>query len=137
MRSRLALEYLFSLFVLAVCSIISVGLRQHLALENFAIIYLFGVMAVSVRGSRGPAVVNAVLSVAAFHYFCVPPFDSFRIEDPTYVVTLAGMLTVGLVTTTLMARIRNSAAEALKREAQTKELYRLREEAEMEIQRER
>jgi two-component system sensor histidine kinase KdpD len=137
MRSKFALQYLFSLFVLAICSIISVGLRDHLALENFAIIYLFGVMAVSVRCSLGPALMNALLSVTAFYYFCVPPFDSFRIEDPTYVVTLAGMLTVGLVTTTLTARIRNQAEEALKREAQTKELYRLREEAEMEIQKER
>src|SRR5262249_23763951 len=98
MRSRVALEYLFSLFVLAICSIISVGLRHHLALENFAIIYLFGVLAVSVRCSLGPALLNALLAVAAFYYFCVPPFDSFRIEDPTYLVTLAGMLTVGLVT---------------------------------------
>jgi K+-sensing histidine kinase KdpD len=130
-------EYLLSVFVLGVCSVISVGLRNYLALENFAIIYLFGVMAISLRCSRGTSLINALLAVASFHYFCVPPFDSFVIEEPNYVVTLAGMLTVALVTTRLAMKIRNQAEEALRREEQTKELYRLREQAEMEVQKER
>jgi K+-sensing histidine kinase KdpD len=137
MKNSRALEYLASLVVLGICSVIAVGLRNYLALENFAVIYLFGVMAVSVRCSRGPALTNAVLAVASFHYFCVPPFDSFRIEDPTYIVTLVGMLTVAVVMTTLTMRIRKQAAEALQREEQTRELYRLRDAAEMEIQKER
>ncbi len=136
-KSSKAFEYLLSLVVLGLCSIVSVGLRNELALENFAIIYLFGVMAVSLRCSLGPSILNAVLAVASFHYFCVPPFDSFAIEDPSYVVTLAGMLVVALVTTTLAVKIRRQAAEALQRETQTRELYRLREEAEVEIQKER
>jgi two-component system sensor histidine kinase KdpD len=116
---------------------ISVEFRHKLALENFAIIYLFGIMAVSVWCSRGPALTNTFLAVAAFYYLSVPPWDSFRIEDPTYVVTLSGMLTVGLVMTTLTMRIRQQAVEALRREEQTKELYRLRDAAELEVQRER
>jgi len=137
MRTKVGLEYLLSLLVLAICSVVSVALRHRLALENFAIIYLFGVMAVSLRCSRGPSLMNAFLAVASFHYFCVPPFDSFRIEDASYIVTLVGMLTVALVTTTLTMKIRNQAAEALRREEQTRELYRLREEAELEVQKER
>lgn len=135
--SKVWFEYLFGVVVVGLCSFISVLLRHHLALENFAIIYMFGVLAVSVRCSRGPALVNAFLAVGSFHYFCVPPFDSFIIEDPNYVVTLVGMLTIALVTTTLTMKIRKQAADALKREEQTKELYRLREQAEMEVQKER
>ena len=116
---------------------ISVLLRNHLALENFAIIYMFGVLAVSVRCSRGPAMANAFLAVGSFHYFCVPPFDTFIIEDYNYAVTLVGMLTIALVTTTLTMKIRKQAEDALRREEQTKELYRLRELAEMEVQKER
>jgi two-component system sensor histidine kinase KdpD len=67
----------------------------------------------------------------------VPTFDSFRIEDDSYFITLLGMLIVALVTTTLTGKIRNQAAEAIEREEQTKELYRLREEAETEVQKER
>jgi two-component system sensor histidine kinase KdpD len=135
--SKVWLECLFSVFVVGICSGISVMLRNHLALENFAIIYMFGVLAVSVRCSRGPAMANAFLAVGSFHYFCVPPFDTFIIEDYDYAVTLVGMLTIALVTTTLTMKIRKQAEDALRREEQTKELYRLRELAEMEVQKER
>lgn len=137
MKTSKGLEYLFSVAIVGICSASSILLRNHLALENFVIFYMFGVMAVSARCSRGPAIANAILSVVSFHFFSLPPFDSFRIEDPTYVVTLCGLLSVSLVTTTLTMKIRNQAAEALKREEQTKELYRLREKAEMEVQKER
>jgi len=137
MKSSKGGEYLSSIAVAGLCSVIAVLLRNHLARENFVIIYMFAVMAVSIRYSRGPALVHAILAVASFHFFFVPPFDSFRMEDPTYVVTLFGILAVALVTTKLTMKIRNQAAEALQREEQTKELYRLREEAEMEVQKER
>jgi two-component system, OmpR family, sensor histidine kinase KdpD len=78
-----------------------------------------------------------ILAVGSFHYFCVPPFEPFIIEDSHYVFTLVGMLTIALVTTTLTMKIRKQAVDALKREEQTKELYRLREEAEVEVQKER
>jgi len=136
-NSKVWLECLFSVLVVGICSVISVLLRNRLALENFAIIYMFGVLAVSVRCSRGPAMANAFLAVGSFHYFCVPPFDTFIIEDSNYAVTLVGMLTIALVTTTLTMKIRKQAEDALKREEQTKELYRLRELAEMEVQNER
>lgn len=123
MKNSKGLEYLLSVAVLAICSVISVGLRNHLAIENFAIIYMFGVMAVSLFCSRGPALMNAVLAVVLFHYFCIPPFDSFLVADPDSVITLAGMLTVALVTTTLTLKIRNQAE--------------VREKAELEVQRER
>src|SRR5678815_939367 len=135
--SKVWFEYLFGVVVVGLCSFISVLLRNHLALENFAIIYMFGVLAVSVRCSRGPAMANAFLAVGSFHYFCVPPFDTFIIEDYDYAVTLVGMLTIALVTTTLTMKIRKQAEDALRREEQTKELYRLRELAEMEVQKER
>src|SRR5882724_5437546 len=127
MKISKGVEYVFSVAVVGLCSALAVLLRSHLALENFVIIYMFAVMAVSIRFSRGPAMAHAFLAVASFHFFCVPPFDSFRIEDPTYTVTLFGILAVAFVTTTLTMKIRNQAAEAQEREKQTKELYRLRE----------
>jgi K+-sensing histidine kinase KdpD len=139
-RSRnlqIRIEYFISIAAVAICSAISILLRSHLALTNFAIVYILGVVAVSVRCSRRPALLNAFLTVAAFYYFCVPPFDSFRIEDDSYFITLFGMLTVALVTSTLTGKIRNQAAEAIQREEQTRELFRLRQEAEVEVQNER
>jgi K+-sensing histidine kinase KdpD len=130
-------EYAFSVAVVGICSFISVLLRSRLDLANFAIVYMLGVLAVSTRCSRRPALLNAFLSVLAFYYFSVPRFNSFVLVDYDHVITLVGMLTVALVTSTLTLKIRQQAAEALEREEQAKELYRLREEAEAEIQNER
>src|SRR4026207_1150231 len=128
MRISKRAEYFLSIAVVVACATSSVLLRNRLALENFVIFYIFGVMTVSACCSRGPALTNALLSVISFHYFSLPPFDSFRSEHPAYVVTLFGMLSVSLVITTLTTKIRNQALEAQRREDETKHLFRLREE---------
>jgi len=136
-NSQISFEYLISISAVAICSAISILLRSRVAQTNLAIIYILGVLAVSVRCSRRPALLNAFSMVAAFHYFCVPPFDSFKLNDDSDLITILGMLIVALVTTTLTVKIRNQAAEAMEREEQTRELFRLRQEAEIEVQNER
>src|SRR5205809_8024357 len=83
-------DYLLAFTGVGFCSLISILVRSRLALTNFAIVYMLGVLAVSLRCSRRPALLNAFLSVMAFYYFCVPPFNSFRIEDYSYLITLTG-----------------------------------------------
>jgi two-component system, OmpR family, sensor histidine kinase KdpD len=136
-NSQIRFEYLISISAVAICSAISVLLRSRVAQTNLAIIYILGVLAVSVRCGRRTALFNAFLMVAAFHYFCVLPFDSFKLNDDSDLITIIGMLIVALVTTTLTVKIRNQAAEAIEREEQTRELFRLRQEAEIEVQNER
>src|SRR6185503_18813233 len=99
-------EYLISLAVVAVCTAISVPLRSRLALSTFAMVYLAGVIAVSMRCRRRAAVLNALLSVTAFYYFCVPFHDSFVLEDSNYLITLVVMLIVALVVSTLTFKVR-------------------------------
>ena len=48
----------------------------------------------SVRYGRGPAVLAAFLSVAAFDFFYVPPRFSFAVSDVQYLLTFAVMLVV-------------------------------------------
>jgi K+-sensing histidine kinase KdpD len=136
-NSQVGFEYLISISAVAICSAISILLRTRVAQTNLAIIYILGVLAVSVRCGRRTALLNAFLMVAAFHYFCVLPFDSFKLNDDSDLITILGMLIVALVTTTLTVKIRNQAAEAIEREEQTRELFRLRQEAEIEVQNER
>jgi two-component system, OmpR family, sensor histidine kinase KdpD len=69
-------------------------------------VYLFGVLLVSIRYGRSAAVLNAILGVTAFFYFCVQPHDSFVVEDYTYIITLSAMLAVALVITGLVDRVR-------------------------------
>jgi two-component system sensor histidine kinase KdpD len=61
-------------------------------------------------------VLNALLSVTAFYYFCVPFHDSFVLEDSNYLITLIAMLVVALVISTLTFKVRAQAAEVIKAE---------------------
>jgi two-component system sensor histidine kinase KdpD len=71
------------------------------------------------------SVTSSFLSVAAFDFFCVPPYLTFAVSDYQYVFTFAGMLVVALVISTQTARLKEHAAHAAVREARTEALYRL------------
>jgi two-component system sensor histidine kinase KdpD len=68
-------------------------------------------------------VLAAVLSVAAFDFFFVPPHLTFAVSDSQYVVTFAVMLAVSLVISTLAAQVRAQADAARRREQRTQVLY--------------
>jgi K+-sensing histidine kinase KdpD len=110
------MEYLISLAVVALCTAISVPLRSHLALSTFAMLYLLGVIGVSMKCRRPAALLNALLSVTAFYYFCVPFHDSFVLEDSNYLITLVVMLIASLVISTLTFKIRAQAADVINAE---------------------
>jgi two-component system sensor histidine kinase KdpD len=52
-------------------------------------IYLLGVTVAGLRLGRGPSAVTAVLNVAAFDFFFVPPRYSFAVSDVQYLVAFA------------------------------------------------
>jgi two-component system sensor histidine kinase KdpD len=118
-------QALLAVAIVAIATIASVLLRDALAPTNLAMIYLGGVVAVAMRCSRWISVTTSFLSVAAFDFFCVPPYLTFAVSDYQYVFTFAGMLVVALVISTQTARLRDLAAHAALREARTEALYRL------------
>ncbi len=118
-------EAALAAFVLAASTGVALALRPHVAATNLVMVYLLGVVTVATRCSRRTAVAASLLSVAAFDFFCVPPYLTFRISDYQYVITFAAMLITVLVISTQTARIRQHAADALAREARNETLYRL------------
>ncbi|MBZ5634431.1 MAG: DUF4118 domain-containing protein [Acidobacteriia bacterium] len=118
-------EALLAAAIVAFATFVSVLLRDALAPTNLAMIYLGGVVAIAARSSRWISVAASFLSVAAFDFFCVPPYLTFAVSDYQYVFTFAGMLVVALVISTQTARLRDHAAHAAVREARTEALYRL------------
>ncbi len=94
-------------------------------LVNIVMVYLLGVMAVSMRWGRGPSILASVLSVAAFDFCFVPPRFSFAVTDTQYVVTFLVMLATGLIVSQLTARVRFAAEAARGREERTAALYAL------------
>jgi two-component system sensor histidine kinase KdpD len=124
-RSRSIRQALLAVATVAIATIASVLLRDALAPTNLAMIYLGGVVVVAMRCSRWISVTTSFLSVAAFDFFCVPPYLTFAVSDYQYVFTFAGMLVVALVISTQTARLMELAAHAAVREARTEALYRL------------
>lgn len=81
-----------------------------LAATDAAMIYLLGVVIVSMNYERSLAIVTAVLSFLAFDFFFVPPTFTLRFGSTEYLITALMLLAVGLVTSALAARARTAAA---------------------------
>jgi len=103
----------------------AVALRGYVAPTNLAMVYLLGVVVIALRCGRSVSIAASILSVAAFDFFCVPPYLTFAVTHYQDVLTFAGMLAVALVISTQTARIREHAALAGEREARSEALYRL------------
>lgn len=98
---------------------------RHLEEPNLIMFYLLGLVAVALRGDRGAAVFAAVLSVGAFDWFFVPPSFSFAVSDTQYVFTFLVMGLVGVLLSTLTARLAAQITEARARELRARALYEL------------
>jgi two-component system sensor histidine kinase KdpD len=94
-------------------------------LVNLVMVYLLGVVAVSLRFGRGPSILASFLSVAAFDFFFVPPVFSFAVTDTQYIFTFIVMLATGLVISTLTSRVSLQAEAARGRERRIAALYAL------------
>jgi two-component system sensor histidine kinase KdpD len=107
----------------AVSTAIAALMFPFFELTNLVMVYLLAVVLISVGRGRGPSVLAAILSVAAFDFFFVPPRLTFAVSDTQYIVTFAVMLVVGLVIGTLTARLREQSDLARWREWRTAFLY--------------
>ncbi|PUE29179.1 two-component system sensor histidine kinase KdbD [Limnohabitans sp. JirII-29] len=94
-------------------------------LANIVMLFLLCVVLVAVKLGRGPAMLAAVLSVAAFDFFFVPPRFSFAVSDVQYLLTFAVMLGVGLLIGQLAANLRFAASVSAHRERRAQALFAL------------
>jgi len=109
----------------AICTAIAGLMYPYLVLANLIMVYLVGVVMVASRWGRGPSILAAILSVAAFDFLFVPPILTFAVSGTQYVVTFVVMLMVGLLISTLTVRVREQAEAARQRERRTSALYAL------------
>jgi two-component system, OmpR family, sensor histidine kinase KdpD len=98
------------------------GPRQ---LADTVMVYLLGVVLVSLRFGYGPSLLAAVLSVLCFDFFFIPPIFTFAVRDLSHVVTFAVMFLVALVISGLTQRVRAQAEASGQREQRTASLYAL------------
>lgn len=113
---------------LAACvatTLITLPMLALFDLANIVMLFLLCVVLVAVWLGRGPAMLAAVLSVAAFDFFFVPPRFSFAVSDVQYLVTFAVMLGVGMLIGQLTANLRFAASVSASRERRAHALFEL------------
>ena len=112
----------------AVCAavILATAPLQHvLEPSNIVMLLLLAVVFSALRYGRGPAVLAAFVSVAAFDFFDVAPRFTFAVGDAQYLVTFVVMLIVALVIGQLTAGLTYQARVATLREDRVRALYEL------------
>jgi two-component system sensor histidine kinase KdpD len=109
--------------ITAICTAVAALMYPHFELSNLVMIYLLGVTVAGLRLGRGPSALTAVLNVAAFDFFFVPPRFSFAVSDVQYLVTFGAMVTIALVIASLTASVRQQTRVAGARERRTALLY--------------
>ncbi len=118
-------SYFGSVLLVLAATIVSALVRDFLEPANLVMFYLLAVVVSAIYLGRGPSIVAAILSVAAFDFFFVPPFFTFTVHDTQYFLTFLVLFAVGLVISTLTTRIKEQAESARAREAFTASLYGL------------
>jgi two-component system, OmpR family, sensor histidine kinase KdpD len=116
-------RYGWGIGISALCTVLALAIYPHFELSNLAMVYLLGVTVAGLRLGRGPSALSAVLNVASFDFFFVPPRFTFAVSDAQYVVTFGAMLTIALVIATLTASVRQQTRVAGARERRTAALY--------------
>jgi two-component system, OmpR family, sensor histidine kinase KdpD len=112
-----------SIAVAVAATLVGWLLFGHRELADVVMVYLLGIILVSVRFGYGPSIVAAVSSIVLLDFFFVPPYLSFDVADFQHVVTFGVMFIVAIVISNLTQRVRVQADDARYRERRTASLY--------------
>ncbi len=119
------LRYLQAVGLILAATLVGELVRRLFSPVNLVMLHLLGVVAAAVYLGRGPSILAAILSVLAFDLFFVQPRLTLAVSDPLEIFTFVALLIVGLVISSLTARVREQAQAAERRAAQNAALYTL------------
>ena len=91
---------------------------------NLAILYMLSVVVTALKWGRRAAIISAISSALLFDFFFEPPFRS-AFSDISYLITLIGLLVIGILVSMLTLAAREEAQAARRRETFTLALYSL------------
>jgi two-component system sensor histidine kinase KdpD len=117
--------YAWSALLVAVTAGLALVASSLLGVPDPQMLFLLAVMVAAIWLGRGPSVLAAALSVAAYDFFFVPPLYTFAVADARYVLTFAMMFGVGIVVSSLALRLRRAEQAAVLREERTRALHTL------------
>ncbi|MCA9634222.1 MAG: DUF4118 domain-containing protein [Myxococcales bacterium] len=117
---RLALGTAAALLMPAGITVLARLLLSRDALTDIVMLYLLGVVIVSLRFGFWTSVASAAGSVLAFDVFFIRPYLTLTVADFRHVITFGVMLAVAVVIAGLAQRVRNQ--EATRRQFETERL---------------
>jgi two-component system sensor histidine kinase KdpD len=117
--------YAAAVLACGLTALLATPLLGLLELTNIVMFFLLAVVGVGWIHGRGPAVLAALLGVALFNFFFVPPRFSFAVADGEFLVTFAVMLLVALAIGQLTAGLKVQAGAATEREHRMRSLYEM------------
>lgn len=106
--------YLISLFLVAAATLVCEFIRPYLVPTNMVMIYQLAVVIAAVRLGLRPAIATALLGVLSFDFFFVPPRLTFSVADKEYLVTFSGFFVVGVIISSLVAKVREQSLEQVR-----------------------
>ena len=112
--SRAAYGYLFSFFLVAAATLVCEFIRPYLVPTNMVMIYQLAVVVAAVKLGLRPAIATAFLGVLTFDFFFVPPRLTFNVADKEYLVTFTGFFVVGVIISSLVAKVREQSLEQIR-----------------------
>lgn len=116
---------LASLAIIGLITIVGFQIEPHIRGSNLAVFYTLAVVFSALRWGQRAVAASAISSAVLFDYFFVPPYRSFVISDVWYLITLIGLLAVGLTVSTLVVATKEEARASRRSEANIAALYAL------------
>lgn len=121
------LSYFNATFIIVLCTIIALPLRNWLQLENVIMIYLAGLIFISAMEDRSAALWAVLLSMLGYNLFFTEPYYQFHITayHAYDFINLFVFILVAIVMTNFTSKLRLQNISIKQREKYMAELYEL------------
>lgn len=117
------IQYWNTFWFLIGTTVVGEALNPLIEYRSIGFIFLLAVLVVGTLGSLGAVVFSAVLSVAAWNFFFIPPIFTFTIRSTEDLAMCASFIVVALITGYLTNRVRFHERLIREREERTNALY--------------
>jgi len=122
---RVLTSYAVPLAGVALVTWLTSAMLAQWGLASAALLFLLPVLLGAARGGLGQGLVTALAGAAAYNFFLLPPYFSFRVHGPDHAVSVLVLVLVALVTSRLATRLRAREEEALARASASEELAQI------------
>lgn len=126
LKNKIKSSILTGLFLVLASLIGYVFMRLNIAETNIVIIYILFVL-LTARLTTGYffGIASSIASTFIYNYLFTAPYFTFRVDDPSYIITFIIMTITAVITSALTCTVKQNAMESMEKEAKTRALYEL------------